>query len=98
MRDQHLPEFLFKCAACEGPIPDPDRGIGEPITKGGGFSSMKLFCSQECADGTAVEAALLLMDEENEEEKEELDDDDDDDEADDSATAEEAEDGEDEAT
>lgn len=69
MFDKDLPAFLFKCAQCEKHIADPEKAVGEPIAKGNGFSSMKIFCDHNCADATAVEAALLTMDGDAEEEK-----------------------------
>lgn len=60
--DPDLPSFLFECHTCKARIPDPDKAVAEGLAKGGGFTSMKVFCSSDCADATVVEAALLHLD------------------------------------
>lgn len=64
MRDPDFPAFLFKtCAACGQEIADPELGgaVGL-LPKGGGFTSTRVFCSTECAEGSEVLAALEHLD------------------------------------
>jgi hypothetical protein len=72
MLDRDLPAFLFSCEGCGAALADPESAISVPVDKGSGFTSMKTFCSETCASGGQVEAALLHMD--SEEDADELDD------------------------